>query len=74
MTSRATGMLIDAVIQLDQPINLPNHTRVTLSIEPVDEAVVGSRTAFESFKNLIAEHPIRSGGCHDTRDELHERR
>jgi hypothetical protein len=67
-------MLIDAVIQLDQPIDLPNRTRVYLSIEPVDEPVVGSRSAFEAFKTLITEYPIRSGGCHYTRDELHERR
>ncbi len=74
MTAHATGTLIDAVIQLDQPINLPNRTRVNLSIEPVEEPAVSSRVAFESFKRLIDEHPIRSGGRHYTRDELHERR
>jgi hypothetical protein len=74
MTAHATGMLIDAVIQLDQPINLPNRSRVTLSIEPLDEPACGSKSVFESFKKLIDEHPIRSGGQHDTRDELHERR
>ena len=74
MTAHATGTLIDAVIQLDQPVNLPNRTRVNLSIEPVEEPTCGSRLAFEAFKKLINEHPIRSGRRHYTRDELHERR
>ena len=74
MTARATGTLIGGFIQLDEQINLPNHTRVNLSIEPVEEPTVGGRVAFESFKQLIDEHPIRSGGRNFTRDELHERR
>ena len=74
MTAHATGILIGGVIQLDEPIDLPNRTRVNLSIEPLEEPTVGGRVAFESFKRLIDEHPIRSGGRHFTRDELHERR
>lgn len=73
MTAHATGTLMGAVIQLDHAINLPNRTRVNLSIEPVEEPVVSTRIAFETFKRLIDEHPIRSCGGHHTRDELHER-
>ena len=74
MKAQATGTLMDGVMQLDQPVNLPNHSRVSVTIEAITIDPAQARAAFESFRQLIQRHPIHSGGYHYTRDELHERR
>ena len=74
MKSQTTGKLVGKVVQLDEPIDLPNHSRVNVSIEWIGDEALDRRAAFESFKELIQQHPIHSGGHHYTRAELHERR
>ena len=74
MKSETTGTLIDGVVQLDKPINLPNHSRVSVSIEPMSIDPAQAQAAWESFKARIQQHPIHSSGRRFTREELHERR
>ena len=73
MKSQTTGTLVDNVVQLDEPVDLPNHSRVNVSIERIGDEARDQTSALESFKELIRQHPIHSGGHHYTRDELHER-
>jgi len=74
MKAQTTGTLIDGVVQLDEPVSLPNNSRVSVSIEPLSIDPAQARAAFEAFKKRIQERPIHSGGRRFTRDELHERR
>ncbi len=73
MKAQTTGTLIDGVVQLDQPVNLPNNSRVNVSVEPMSIGPAEARAAFEAFKQRIRQRPIHSGGRRFTRDELHER-
>lgn len=73
MKAQTTGTLIDGVVQLDQPVNLPNNSRVNVSIEPMSIDPTEARVAFDALKKRLRERPIHSGGRRFTRDELHER-
>jgi hypothetical protein len=53
MKVQTTGTLIDGVVQLDQPVNLPNNSRVNVSIEPMSVDPAEARAAFEAFKLLF---------------------
>ncbi|MGH7202591.1 MAG: hypothetical protein ACREJB_18435 [Planctomycetaceae bacterium] len=74
MKAEVTATLIDDMLKLDHPIELPNHSRVRVIVEPVSETNVSWKSAMEAFKRLCEEHPIHSGGLRYTREELHERR
>ena len=74
MKAQTTGTLIDRVVQLDELINLPNNSRVHVSIEPMNIDPAEARTAFEAFRKRIQQRSVHSGGLRFTRDELHERR
>ena len=73
MKSQTTGTLIDGVVQLDHSVNLPNHSRVYVSIEPLNIDPAEAQAALAAFKQRLQQRPIHSGGQHFTRDELHER-
>jgi hypothetical protein len=36
MKSVTTGTLVDRVVQLDEQVDLPNHSRVSVRLEPID--------------------------------------
>lgn len=75
MSTRIEATLIDGVLKPDEPLPLPDLTRVRLTIEPIDEwSPDKAREAFKRFLASAAERPIHSGGVRYTRDELHERR
>lgn len=77
MTTHTTGTVIDGQLQLDQPLALPNQSRVTVTVQPAAEIPSDWQERFrkglEAWKRLVEEHPIHSGGLHFTREELHER-
>ncbi len=73
MKAQTTGTLIDGIVHLDQPVNLPNNSRVNVSIEPLSIDPAQARAAFEAFSQRIQQRPIHSGRQRFTRDELHER-
>ncbi len=74
MKSEITGTLIDGVVQLDEPVDLPNNSRVKVKIEPITYDPEKAKEAFERWMKRTEERPIHSGGIRFTRDELHERR
>lgn len=71
---RATGTIVKGLVQLDDPLDLPDGCRVRISVEPIEEwrerYVKGMATA---LRQLIRDRPTGSRGKF-TRDELHERR
>lgn len=78
MTTRTTATVVDGQLQLDQPLPLPNQSRVNVVVESATETPADWRErmtqGLESLQKLVAEHPIGSGGVRFTREELHERR
>lgn len=74
MKTEMTGTLIDGVVQLDGSVDLPNRSRVTVSIEPIEFDAEKAKAALESFLKRTELRPIHTGGIRYTRDELHERR
>lgn len=80
METQLTGTVIDGTLKLDRPLDLPNNSRVSVTIEPITGPSADTptdaarREAWERFMQRIQERPVNSGGRHFTRDELHERR
>jgi len=73
MKTVTTGTLIDCVVQLDGHVDLPNHSRVSVSIESLENDSQKSKAALERFLNRAEQRAFDSGGVRFTRDELHER-
>lgn len=77
MTTQATGTVIDGQLQLDQPLPLPNRSRVTVTVQsaiaPPADWQQRMQQGLAALQQLKAKHPIGSGGVRFTRDELHER-
>jgi len=73
MKTITTGTLFDHVVQLDQGIDLPNHSRVSVAIEPIREDADRAQASLASFFQRADQRAFDSGGCRFTRDQLHER-
>lgn len=77
MATQLTGIVTNGQLHLDQPLSLPDQSRVMVTVEPAVQLPADWSERFakglETWKKLIEEHPVRSGGMHFTRDELHER-
>jgi predicted DNA-binding antitoxin AbrB/MazE fold protein len=78
MTTQVEATLINGVLKPDQPLSLPDQTRVRLTIESIDPIAEWSpekaQAAWEAIQARLKERPIHGGGVHYSRDELHERR
>ena len=70
-----TGTLVDGVVKLDKSVDLPNNSRVRVSIEAItseqDRDV--AQSAVRDYLNYLEINPINSGGLRFSRDELNER-
>jgi hypothetical protein len=77
MTSQIEATLIDGVLKPDQPLPLPDQSRVRLTIEAMTPIKTWSPekawAAWEAIQQRLRERPTHGGGVHYTRDELHER-
>lgn len=73
MKTVTTGTLIDLVVKLDHQVDLPNHSRVSVSIEPMERDTEKPHTALARFLKRAEDRAFDSGGLRFTRDELHER-
>ena len=73
MTTQVIATVVGGMLKPEQSLKLAEHTRVNLTIEPID-APTRSAAAWNSLKARLRERPIHSAGKHFTRDELHERR
>lgn len=72
MIADLTGTVLGGTLKLDQPLLLPDQSRVRVTIQPV-QSNEGWNLALEALERLRRERPIRSEGLRYTRDELHER-
>ncbi len=73
MTTSFTGTIVNGMIQLDQPIDLADQSRVHVTIVPLTERKQQFQRALDALDELRRTHPIDSGGLHYTRDQLYER-
>lgn len=67
------GKVVSGSLHLEQPVPLPDDTKVRIRIEPVADWQVRQREGLKALQRLIREQPIHSGGTRFTREELHER-
>ncbi len=75
MTTQRTATVVSGVFKPDQPLPLPEQTRVKLTVEPIENwSPEKALAAWENFKTLLKEHPLHLGGKRYSRDELYERR
>ena len=77
VNTQLEATVVDGTLELDQPVELPNQTRVRVFVEPVSALVNltnrGRETGWAAMKRRIQERAIHAGRMHYTRDELHER-
>ena len=73
MTTQIAATVVGGILRTDELLQLPDHTRVQLTIEPIREKL-DPVAAWESLKARLRERPIHGMGKRYTRDELHERR
>ena len=73
MKTVVTGTLVDRVVQLDGDVDLPNHSRVSVSLEAIGSDPREAEAALERFLHRAEERGFDSCGTRFTRDELHER-
>ncbi|MBC7819535.1 MAG: hypothetical protein IAG10_21850 [Planctomycetaceae bacterium] len=72
--STLTGTLVDGTIQLDQPVDLPNHSRVIVQVQvhPQDDWRERTRRRLADWRKFCDEHPTGSGGEKFNREALYE--
>jgi hypothetical protein len=73
MTTRTMATVVNGMLKPDERLALPEQTRVSVSIEPVEERLE-AKGAWASLRAWIRANPLHGLGPRLTRDELHERR
>ena len=75
MTTTRTATVVNGTLQLDEPLELPEQSRVTLVVTPQEDAATRQRRreAMQKFFALADEVHFVSDGEKFTRDQLHER-
>jgi len=74
MITQTTAVVRDGALHPDEPLRLPEETRVRVTIEPVVIDRESRLAALKRLQQLIKDRPICSGGLKYTREELHELR
>jgi hypothetical protein len=74
MTAHVTGTVVNGALQLDTPLALPKHSRVTVHVEPLPAESAEPSDAFAAFCQLIKDRPLRLDGQRPTREDLYDRR
>lgn len=67
-----SATVIDGHIRLDEPLELPNDSRIQVSVHPLTSAF-DPIDAWNSIKERLRLRPIKTDGKKFTRDELYER-
>lgn len=73
MKTEATGIVLGGGLQLDEQLALPDHSRVRVAVETIEDRMTRYREGLKAWKELCETHPIHAEGRRFTRDELHER-
>ena len=77
MTTTRTATVVNGTLQLDEPLELPEQSRVTVSVaspttSPHDAPSSPQRQSLDEFFQFVDQLGIRAGE-HLTRDQMHER-
>lgn len=72
MQTDLIGTVLGGALKLDQPLSLPDQSRVRVTIQTI-VSNEGWRRALDSLHRLRRDRPIYSVGQRFTRDDLHER-
>jgi len=73
MNAQIDATVVAGSLNLDQCIDLPDETRVRVTLEFMNEEV-NALAAWELFKARRKLRPLHVGDLHFTREQLHERR
>jgi antitoxin (DNA-binding transcriptional repressor) of toxin-antitoxin stability system len=73
MKSNFSGTVFGGGVQLDEPVELADASRVHVTIIPVDQWKGRWSQVLSTLEELRVSHPIRSGRLKYTREQLHER-
>ncbi len=73
MKTETTGTIVANVVRLDEHIDLPDNSRVRVTVEPLEERRARFQTGLKAWKRFCQQHPVNSAGRRYTGDELHER-
>ena len=76
VTTTTTVVYANGVFRPEQPVNIPEHSRLRISIHepaPSTNGAYKGRPLGEILNQLRAQGLVRSGGWRPTREELHER-
>lgn len=75
MTTTVTATFENGVLRPDQALQLGEHERVKLTIEPLADEWTPEkgRAAWEALQKLMREQPLHLGGEKFSRDELYDR-
>jgi hypothetical protein len=73
MITQVLATVVGGMLKPDRSLPLPEHTRVSLTIQPIGEHPEPA-AAWEALKARLRNRPIHASGKHYTRDQLHERR
>jgi len=75
MTTTITATVECGMLKPDHRLPFAEHTRVKLTIEPIDDrSSAAAMAAWQAIMARLRERPLHFGGQRYTRDELHERR
>ncbi|MBX3439033.1 MAG: hypothetical protein KF861_16200 [Planctomycetaceae bacterium] len=72
MKTQTSGTVDRGQVLLDEPVHLPDQTRVQVTIELKEDWRLRYRSGLDHFLKRIREKPIHAG-VHFRREELHER-
>jgi len=73
MKADLRGTVVGGTLKLDEPVALPDQSRVRVTVESVVDSNEGWRKALDALNRLRQQRPIHAGNLRYTRDELHER-
>jgi len=73
MTTEVTATVVGGMFKPDERLQLPEQTRVRLTVEPIAESR-DAVAAWESLQARLRQRPVHGLGRKFTRDELHDRR
>jgi len=73
MKTQMTATVVNGTLKLDQPIDLPDDSRVTVLIEPVPGSTRDSMSSWKAIQERSKQSPLHTGGHRFSREELYER-
>lgn len=73
MLTQFTATVVDGMLRPDEPLGLPEESRVNVTINTVSNPTK-ALAALQSLQERLKLRPVCTDGRRFTRDELHERR